>query len=178
MWVAFEEHCARWANVSQIFYVYHFQCLAMTAPSTSNVYDGGNLAMTYSALNCLLILGDDLSRVNRQHILKTLARCQQANGSFCVSEGSESDIRFVYCACAIAHILCAPTDCFDVERTIDFIRRSQVFCPSLGFKRKNSLQSYEGGFGQAPGAEAHGGSTYCAVASLYLLDRLYDDERQ
>lgn len=111
----------------------------MTAPSTSNVYDGGNLAMTYSALNCLLILGDDLSRINRQHILATLARCQQANGSFCVSEGSESDIRFVYCACAIAHMLCAPMDCFDVERTIDFIRCSQASCPSLDCTQKKTF---------------------------------------
>ena len=29
--------------------------------------------------------------------------------------------------------------------------------------------SYEGAFGQGPGLEAHGGSTYCAVATLSML---------
>ena len=32
------------------------------------------------------------------------------------------------------------------------------------------FQSHEGGFGQGPGLEAHGGATYCAVSSLHLLD--------
>lgn len=32
-------------------------------------------------------------------------------------------------------------------------------------------QTYEGGFGGVPNAEAHGGYTFCAVATLHLLDR-------
>lgn len=31
------------------------------------------------------------------------------------------------------------------------------------------LQSYDGGIGQGPGLESHGGSTFCAVASLFLM---------
>ena len=34
------------------------------------------------------------------------------------------------------------------------------------------FQTYEFGFGQGPGLEAHGGSSYCSVASLALMDRL------
>lgn len=34
------------------------------------------------------------------------------------------------------------------------------------------LQTYENAFGQAPGCEAHGGSTFCAVASLSLMGKL------
>ena len=34
------------------------------------------------------------------------------------------------------------------------------------------LQGYDGGFGQGPNQESHGGSTYCACASLQLLGRL------
>ncbi len=30
-------------------------------------------------------------------------------------------------------------------------------------------QTYEGGFGGAPGMEAHGGYTFCGLASLVLL---------
>lgn len=47
--------------------------------------------------------------------------------------------------------------------------------PSIGIDAAAALtyirscQSYEGGFGLWPGAEAHGGSTYCAVATLALL---------
>lgn len=35
-----------------------------------------------------------------------------------------------------------------------------------------SCQSYENGFGQSPGTEAHGGPTFCAIASLHLMDQL------
>jgi len=33
-------------------------------------------------------------------------------------------------------------------------------------------QTYEGAFGQSPGLEAHGGSTYCALAALSMLGKL------
>ena len=32
--------------------------------------------------------------------------------------------------------------------------------------------SYEGGFAQNIGREAHGGSTFCAIAALYLMKTL------
>ena len=37
-------------------------------------------------------------------------------------------------------------------------------------------QTYEGGFGACPGVEAHGGYTFCGVASMKLLrkDYLFD----
>lgn len=34
------------------------------------------------------------------------------------------------------------------------------------------MKTYEGAFTQNPGSEAHGGSTYCAIASLKLLNKL------
>lgn len=34
-----------------------------------------------------------------------------------------------------------------------------------------SCQSYEGGLGAVPGAEAHGGYTFCGFAALCLLER-------
>ncbi len=36
------------------------------------------------------------------------------------------------------------------------------------------VQSYESGFGQGPGLESHGGSTYCALAALTLMDQLHN----
>ena len=46
--------------------------------------------------------------------------------SFCFAAGGEeSDMRFVYCACCISYVL-NDWSGVDVERTVDFIRRSQV----------------------------------------------------
>lgn len=42
----------------------------------------GNLAMTYSSLCTLIILGDDLSRVNRINTLKAVKYLQNENGRF------------------------------------------------------------------------------------------------
>ena len=33
------------------------------------------------------------------------------------------------------------------------------------------MQTYEGGIGAEPGAEAHGGYTFCGLAALMLIDR-------
>ncbi|CAB3411276.1 unnamed protein product [Caenorhabditis bovis] len=124
-------------------------------------YDAANLAQTYSALLTLTILGDDLSRVNRTAILESVKRAQRKCGSFwSQASGSESDMRFVYCAVAICHIL-HDTDAIDWKKLGDFI--------------KSSL-NIDGGIGQGPGDESHGGSTFCAIASLALANRLWNEE--
>merc|ERR1711964_378054 len=119
-------------------------------------YDDAHIAMTYTALCCLRILGDDFSRVNRRAIIGALKHLQQPDGSFTgTRKKSESDMRFLYCACAISAMLCDWSG-FDIESSISFIRSSQ---------------SYDGGIGLYPGAEGHGGSTYTAVASLVLMNK-------
>ena len=68
--------------------------------------DGGHLAMTYTALSTLLILGDDLSQVNRPSIVDGIRKLQLPDGSFVASvEASENDMRFVFCAAAVCHML-------------------------------------------------------------------------
>lgn len=127
-------------------------------PQTDDIlYDSGHVAMTYTALCSLLILGDDLSRVDKQAISYGLKNLQLDDGSFnfCV-EGSENDMRFLFCVASICYIL-------DDFSTINVDKAVEYIVSSL---------SYEGGFGQGPFLEAHGGSTYCAVASLYLFNRL------
>lgn len=122
-------------------------------------YDSGHIAMTYTALLSLVILGDDLSKVNKKGILAGLRQLQLSDGSFCPTpENSENDMRFIYCASCISYFL-SDWSGMDVELSIDYIRKSLT---------------YEGAFAQGPGLEAHGGSTFCAVASLVLMDRLYD----
>ncbi|KAK0394763.1 hypothetical protein QR680_000923 [Steinernema hermaphroditum] len=103
-------------------------------------YDCANLAQTYSALCCLLILGDDFSRLDAQAILTGVKLSQLEDGSF-YGRGveSENDMRFVYCAVVICKMLNG-LNYINVERLCDYIR----------------------------------GSTYCAIASLALLGRLWD----
>lgn len=43
-------------------------------------YDCSHIAMTYTALASLLILGDDLSRVNRPAVIKGLMALQLPDG--------------------------------------------------------------------------------------------------
>lgn len=124
---------------------------------TTHKFDSGHIAMTYTALLTLVILGDDLSRVNKVAVLGGLKALQKRTGSFsALVDGSEDDMRFVYCATAICYML-RDWSGMDVDRTLRFIRNS--YC-------------YDGGIAPHPGLESHGGSTFCAVASLSLMNKL------
>lgn len=134
---------------------------------TSDEQDMSNnqphIANTYVALAMLIILGDDLQRVNRDGIAQSLKKWQLPDGSFCCVHGissldSENDMRFVYCAACICYILDL-WDAIDVEKVFQFIRTSQ---------------SYDSAFGMGPHTESHGGCTYCAVAALAMMGRLPD----
>lgn len=116
-----------------------------------------HITMTYTGLASLLTVGDDLSRVNKPCIIAGLRALQQPDGSFCSSlTNQEKDMRFVYCAAAISYIL-DDWSGMDIEKTIDFIFQ---------------CISYDNGIGQNPGLESHGGSTYCAIATLSLINQL------
>lgn len=47
-----------------------------------NPHDSGHLAMSYTGLACLLILGDDLSRVDRIGLIASVKACQLEDGRF------------------------------------------------------------------------------------------------
>jgi len=122
-------------------------------------YAYGHLAMTYTGLASLVILGDDLSRVHREACVEGVRALQQPDGSFCPTlAGSENDMRFVYCAACICYML-GDWSGMDVNKTISYITRSM---------------SYDYGIGQGPDLESHGGVTYCAVAALTLMGKLHD----
>lgn len=125
--------------------------------TTSNLYEGSHTTMTYTALLCLLILGDDLSRVNKKAIIEGLKFLQLENGSFYPHhEGGESDMRFLYCACCISYIL-DDWSSVNKELSISYIKKS------FGF---------DFGIAQGPDLESHGGSTFCALASLDMMGAL------
>ena len=62
--------------------------------------------MTFSALNSLITLGDDLERVNKSAILNSLKQLQLEDGSFTATfDRSENDVRFLYSASCISYVL-------------------------------------------------------------------------
>lgn len=80
---------------------------------------------------------------------------KQEDGGFATQIGGEIDIRSTYCALACAAILNI-LDYKLCQNTMQWII---------------SLQTYQGGFGQEPNDEAHGGYAYCGVASLIIIHK-------
>ena len=120
-------------------------------------FDSGQLAMTYTALASLLVLGDDLSRIDRESTARAVGNLQNEDGSFLSSlEGGERDMRYVYCACCVCFMV-NDWRFVDKDRIFEFVRRSV---------------SFDSAIGQGPYLEGHGGSTFCGLASLSLMGRL------
>nr|XP_020755668.1 geranylgeranyl transferase type-1 subunit beta [Odocoileus virginianus texanus] len=155
-------------------------------PGTAHPYDSGHIAMTYTGLSCLVILGDDLSRVNKEACLAGLRALQLEDGSFCaVPEGSENDMRFVYCASCICYMLNNWSG-MDMKKAISYIRRSMSIrfeWPSPSHPGKRALV-FGCLFYKSPALPSvssatvptnvlHSrGSTFCGIASLCLMGKL------
>lgn len=97
-----------------------------TIPNEISECQCGYLPMTYTGLVTLLVLGDDLSRVDKKSILEGIRACQNSDGCFmAMITGSESDMRFLYCACCISAIL-NDWSGIDKNKAIDYIVKSIV----------------------------------------------------
>ncbi|VDN60826.1 unnamed protein product [Dracunculus medinensis] len=127
-----------------------------------NFFEGGpgqypHLATTYAAVMALVSIGTDeaLKSINRKTLYNFLLSVKKENGSFEVHRGGEIDVRGSYCALSVASITNILDDIL-VENTASWVI---------------SCQTYEGGFGSSRCCEAHGGYTFCGVASLLLLDK-------
>lgn len=90
-----------------------------------NPYDCSHITLTYCGLCSLIILNDDLKRVDRANIMRGLAEYQKKNGCFYSSPGGESDLRFIYCAAAICYIL-NDFSSINIGKMIRFIMSSMV----------------------------------------------------
>lgn len=122
-----------------------------------NNYKWGHLAMTYTAISTLITLGDDLSRLDRDAIVRGVAAVQREDGSFSASvEGNEHDMRFVYCAAAICAML-------DDWGTVNKKKMAEYILQSI---------RYDYGVSQHFEMESHGGTTFCAIAALELSGQL------
>ncbi|WFD32369.1 protein geranylgeranyltransferase type I [Malassezia sp. CBS 17886] len=123
----------------------------------------GHIAMTYTAILLLAMLRDDFSRLSRHGIRRFVRALQQADGSFLsAQDAAERDVRFSYCACAVAYLM-DDWSMLDTDAAVRYML---------------SCQHYEGAFAQQPHLESHGGSTYCCVAALALAGRLHELTRR
>ncbi|KAL7526746.1 hypothetical protein ACHAXR_002823 [Thalassiosira sp. AJA248-18] len=142
-------------------------------------YDHSHLAMTYVALCTLVALGDDLSRVHKTAILQTLQSLQKEDGSFVAissncnksperteqQEDDDCDLRFMYTAIVIWYLLANDPKNNDSSTAINIQSATSYILSCI---------SYDGALGLTPGREGHGGSTFCGIASLYLMGVLDD----
>ncbi|GFW75821.1 protein farnesyltransferase subunit beta [Trichonephila clavipes] len=114
-----------------------------------------HLAPTYAAVNALCILRskEAYDVIDRAKLLNFLFSLKKRDGSFRMHEGSESDIRGVLCALSVAMLTSLWSQEL-IKNTAHWVSR---------------CQTYEGGFGGVPYMEAHGGYTFCGLASLVLM---------
>ncbi|GEQ67027.1 hypothetical protein JCM33374_g690 [Metschnikowia sp. JCM 33374] len=114
----------------------------------------GHVASTYAAVLVLALVEDYdlLSRIG-PNLYKWFLSLKDESGAFAMHFGGEKDTRSTYCVLVVASLLNIATPAL-IENTQGWIL---------------SCQTYEGGFAGVPDAEAHGGYTFCAVASLFLL---------
>ncbi|XP_023728727.1 protein farnesyltransferase subunit beta isoform X2 [Lactuca sativa] len=126
-------------------------------------YGGGpgqmpHLATTYAAVNSLITLGGHkaLSSINRGKIYSFLRRMKHTSGGFSMHDGGEVDVRACYTAISVASAL-SILDRELIQGVGDYIL---------------SCQTYEGGIAGEPGSEAHGGYTFCGLATMILINEV------
>lgn len=126
-------------------------------------YGGGpgqmpHLATSYAAVNSLITLGGPkaLSSINREKLYTFLLRMKDTSGGFRMHDGGEVDVRACYTAISVANILNIVDD-----ELIHGVGNYILSC-----------QTYEGGIAGEPGAEAHGGYTFCGLAAMILINEV------
>lgn len=142
------------------------------------------MAATYAAVNAIVTLDDTaaLASIDKAGIRSFICSLQKPDGSFSLHLNGEIDIRLVisnliivafinlfifsgvYCALSVAKLCNIPI--FSDPECCD-----NLFASTADWLLK--CQTFEGGFGAAPGHEAHGGYTFCGVASLVMLKQLH-----
>ncbi|KAJ8649763.1 hypothetical protein MRB53_002786 [Persea americana] len=127
-------------------------------------YGGGpgqlpHLATTYAAVNSLITLGSQraLSSINRDKMHKFLVQRKDSSGAFRMHDAGEIDVRACYTAISVASVL----NILDSE-LVQGLGNYIISC-----------QTYEGGIAGEPGSEAHGGYTFCGLATMILINEAH-----
>lgn len=117
-----------------------------------------HLAPTYAAVNALAIVGtpEAYETMDKNSLKQFFMLVREENGAYKMHDGGEVDVRGAYCAISVAKLVnISPED-------------EQVLFKNTAHWIA-ACQTYEGGFGGAPGLEAHGGYSFCAAAALAML---------
>ena len=117
-----------------------------------------HLAPTYAAVACLAEIAtlEAVECVDRAKCVAFLARCKDTStGGYRMHEGGETDTRGCYTALAVARLLGVGSDAELRDGVGAFVAK---------------CQTHEGGVAGEPGAEAHGGYTYCGLAAAVMCD--------
>ncbi|PRD26369.1 UNVERIFIED_CONTAM: Protein farnesyltransferase subunit beta [Trichonephila clavipes] len=137
-------------------------------PNSMQVLDSSRTWLCYWILHSLELLNEPIPNETKSQVAGFLSLCQhekggfgvkkhmilkKRDGSFRMHEGSESDIRGVLCALSVAMLTSLWSQEL-IKNTAHWVSR---------------CQTYEGGFGGVPYMEAHGGYTFCGLASLVLM---------
>lgn len=126
-----------------------------------------NLGNTYAGLVLLRTL-NRLNEVDKEGIVKFIKEMRVHNGFMMYKDG-EVDPRSIYCAVASYSILFSEEIMGDTQfNPLSTPEGKEIF--EGIYECLCKLQNYEGGFGAAPGEEAHGGYTYCAMGSIKILE--------
>ena len=154
----------------------------------------GHLMSTYAAVCALAILGgpggaptsDDVQlgvheerggwdAIDRAAMYDWMMRLKQPDGSFLVHEQGEIDVRATYCVVAISMLLGIATDEL-LHNTGAFVRSCQTYEGGFAAQSAPSYTLQEHGIvpaapvpSQAAQGEAHGGYSYCALATHAFL---------
>lgn len=142
-----------------------------------------HLLATYAAVCALAVVGrpgpeGGWDQIDRKKMYKFFMSLKQPDGSFLVTHHAEVDVRGIYCLLVTATLL-------DII-TPELVKGTAAFIASC--------QTYEGGFASAsqpyyspssillstprpPLGEAHGGYTFCAIASWVLLLPFMKEEK-
>eukprot|EP01084_Bolivina_argentea_P133700 235976_1 len=121
-------------------------------------WDRVNMASTHNAICMLIGLGDNLDRLDKKGIIETIKMLQDPlTGSFSSMIDGEIDMRFIYCACVISHLL-NDWNGININKACLYI----INC-----------QSYDGSLSFGNDLEGHGGSTFVGCAALILMNKLH-----
>lgn len=117
-----------------------------------------HLAPTYAAVNALVIVGTEkaLDAIEKNSLKRFFLRLREPSGAFRMHDDGEVDVRGAYCAISAAKLVNMSKD----DEAVLFNKTASWIA---------DCQTYEGGFGGAPGLEAHGGYCFCASAALAML---------
>ncbi|KAK6505320.1 CAAX farnesyltransferase (FTase) subunit beta [Arthrobotrys musiformis] len=112
----------------------------------------------------LAVYADSFAWIDRGKLLQWIRKIKLPSGGFKVNEGGEEDVRAGYCALVVLALLGYDDEDLRGDPSLGDL-------PLLGGVAEyfKSCQTWEGGVGAKPHAEAHGGYAFCVLAALCLL---------